>query len=154
LSKEKQEYLIKSIQSLQEGNTRQLFSQFKSMNNNKISVIPALINSHNNQVAKTDNEKAELLYVEDEIDSVIEMKRDYEMSEYPSVFERHQGRITGEELIEAMRHISSYKAQGPDIIHNQMIKNGGQSMIDSLVLLFDWSYSIGYMPKPWKMANI
>ncbi|ETO00009.1 hypothetical protein RFI_37450, partial [Reticulomyxa filosa] len=37
LRQEKQEYLVNSIQSLQEGNTRQLFSQFKSMNNNKIS---------------------------------------------------------------------------------------------------------------------
>ncbi|ETO02340.1 integrase [Reticulomyxa filosa] len=37
LQQEKQEYLVKSIQSLQEGNTRQLFSQFKSMNNNKIN---------------------------------------------------------------------------------------------------------------------
>ncbi|ETN97385.1 hypothetical protein RFI_40145 [Reticulomyxa filosa] len=32
LRHEKQEYLVKSVQSLQEGNNRQLFSQFKSVN--------------------------------------------------------------------------------------------------------------------------
>ncbi|ETO36675.1 hypothetical protein RFI_00387 [Reticulomyxa filosa] len=83
------------------------------------------------------------------------MKKEPEMSEYSGVFEWHQGRIAEEEdVIEAMRYISSHKAQGSDNIHNQMVKNGGQSMIDSLVMLFDWSYSIGYMPKSWKTANI
>ncbi|ETO00932.1 hypothetical protein RFI_36508 [Reticulomyxa filosa] len=70
------------------------------------------------------------------IASAIDMKRESEMSEYTGVFEMHQGEITEEEVIEATRHISSHKTQGPDNIHNQMIKNGGQSMIDSLVLFF------------------
>ncbi|ETO01920.1 hypothetical protein RFI_35519 [Reticulomyxa filosa] len=39
LKQEKQEFMIKSIGSLQEGNTKQLFSQFRSMNSNKITVI-------------------------------------------------------------------------------------------------------------------
>ncbi|ETO15680.1 hypothetical protein RFI_21683, partial [Reticulomyxa filosa] len=76
------------------------------MNNNKIS---ALVDSHNNQVAKTDSEKAELLIILKKW-----MKRETEMSEYPGVFEMRQGEITEEEMIEAMRHISSHKAQGPD----------------------------------------
>ncbi|ETN97632.1 hypothetical protein RFI_39897 [Reticulomyxa filosa] len=38
-----------------------------------------------------------------------------------------------------IKWISQKKAQGPDNIHNQMIKNGGQSLIDSLVVLFNWS---------------
>ncbi|ETN97886.1 hypothetical protein RFI_39640, partial [Reticulomyxa filosa] len=58
--------------------------------------------------------------------------------------EYHQREITEEEVIETLRHISMNKAQGPDNIHNQMIKNGGQAMIDSLVLLFDWSFRIRY----------
>jgi ERCC4-type nuclease len=43
LRQEKQEYMVKSIQSLQDGNSRQLFSQFRSMNSNKLTVIPAII---------------------------------------------------------------------------------------------------------------
>ncbi|ETO02062.1 hypothetical protein RFI_35374 [Reticulomyxa filosa] len=61
LRQEKQEYLIKSIQSLKEENTRKLFSQFKSMNSNKITVIPALVESTTGDIAKTDKEKAEML---------------------------------------------------------------------------------------------
>ncbi|ETO08798.1 hypothetical protein RFI_28589 [Reticulomyxa filosa] len=81
-----------------------LFSQFKSMNLNKISVIPALVESTTGNIAKTDKDKAEML-------SVIEMDRDEEMSCYPlCIF-----------------------YQGSDNIHNQMIKNGGQALIDSLV---------------------
>ena len=35
-----------------------------------------------------------------------------------------------------------------------MLKNGGQPLIDSLVMMFGWSYRIGYFPKSWKIANI
>ncbi|ETO02439.1 hypothetical protein RFI_34992, partial [Reticulomyxa filosa] len=59
LKQEKQEFMIKSIRSLQEGNTKQLFSQFRSMNSNKRE-------------------------------------------------------ITEEEVIEALKHISMNKAQGPN----------------------------------------
>ncbi|ETO08846.1 hypothetical protein RFI_28541 [Reticulomyxa filosa] len=173
---EKQEYLVRSIQSLQEGNSRQLFSQFRSMNSNKIGVIPALFCPTTNYAAKTDNEKAELLIswfaqppqppnfsddtkehyqsVEDEIVSAVEMKRESEINNCDEFLEPHQETITEVEIIEALRHISAYKAQGPDSIHNQMLKNGGQSMIDSMSLLFDWSFKIGYVPKLWKRANI
>ncbi|ETO36227.1 hypothetical protein RFI_00835 [Reticulomyxa filosa] len=41
-------------------------------------------------------------------------------------------KVTKEEVIESMRHLSPYKAQGPDNIHNQILKNGGNAMIDSL----------------------
>ena len=50
--------------------------------------------------------------VEDVIASVVEINRKTEMSECPDLFEIHQGQITEEEVIEALRHISAYKAQG------------------------------------------
>ncbi|ETO08416.1 hypothetical protein RFI_28971 [Reticulomyxa filosa] len=59
--------------------------------------------------------------------------------------------ITKEEVIESLRHLSPYKAQSPDNIHNQMLKNSGNVMIDSLVFLF---FRMGYMPIEWKKANI
>ncbi|ETO05642.1 hypothetical protein RFI_31754, partial [Reticulomyxa filosa] len=53
LRQEKQEYLIKSIESSKEENTRKLFSQFKSMNSNKVSIISTLELAIR-QIAKTD----------------------------------------------------------------------------------------------------
>ncbi|ETN97791.1 hypothetical protein RFI_39735, partial [Reticulomyxa filosa] len=62
--------------------------------------------------------------------------------------------VNTKRMIEAMRHLSPYKAQGPDNIHNQMLKNGGNAMIESLVFLFGWSFRMGYMSIAWKKANI
>ncbi|ETO08130.1 hypothetical protein RFI_29259 [Reticulomyxa filosa] len=111
----------------------------------QISIIPALLES-TGKIAKTDKEKAEMLVswfsqppqppsyseetkehyqlVEDEITALIDMNKDEEMSCYP-LWDEYQMDITEEEIIEALRYISSHKAQGPDNIHNQMIKNGG-----------------------------
>ncbi|ETN98322.1 hypothetical protein RFI_39188, partial [Reticulomyxa filosa] len=40
---------------------KDLFTQFKALNNNKICIIPALVNKETNSVAKSDAEKAYLL---------------------------------------------------------------------------------------------
>ncbi|ETO36726.1 hypothetical protein RFI_00336, partial [Reticulomyxa filosa] len=58
------------------------------------------------------------------------------------------------ELDDNYVHLISIKAQGSDNIHNQMLKNGGNAMIDSLLFLFGWSFRIGYMPITWKKAII
>ena len=65
---EKHKYLTKSIQSLGDGNIRQLFTQFRSMNTNKISIIPTLVQNENkkddnqpNTIYQNDQEKDELL---------------------------------------------------------------------------------------------
>ena len=58
---EKHEHMVKSINSLHEGNTRSLFTQFKSFNSNKIRIIPALVNKETNGIAHSDIEKANLL---------------------------------------------------------------------------------------------
>ncbi|ETO35852.1 hypothetical protein RFI_01210, partial [Reticulomyxa filosa] len=61
----------------------------------------------------------------------------------------HQSDITKEEVIDAMKHLSPYKAQGPDNIHNQMLKNGGNAIIGSLIFLFGWD-----MPIAWKRQTL
>ena len=58
---EKHEHMVKSINSLHDGNIRSLFTQFKALNTNKISIIPALVNKETNSIAQTDLEKAALL---------------------------------------------------------------------------------------------
>ena len=71
------------------------------------------------------------------------------MKRLPELDKAEQGAITEVEIIEALKHTSPYKVQGPDSIHNQMLKYGGQPLIDSLslVILFDWSFKIGHFPK-------
>ncbi|ETO09288.1 hypothetical protein RFI_28099 [Reticulomyxa filosa] len=56
-------------------------------------------------------------------------------------FDINHSDITREEVIEALRHLSPCKAQGPDNINDQMLKNGGNAMIDSLA-------NIVHIPKP------
>ena len=82
------------------------------------------------------------------------MSKSKELIGTSEINDLHQLPITEEEIIEALRHISQYKAQGCDNIHNSMVKNGGNTLIQSLLFLFDWSFQIGYMPKIWKCANI
>ncbi|ETO07359.1 hypothetical protein RFI_30033, partial [Reticulomyxa filosa] len=57
----KHQHMVKSIDSLHEGNTRNLFTQFKALNTNKICIIPALVNKEMNSVARSDADKAYLL---------------------------------------------------------------------------------------------
>ncbi|ETO27499.1 hypothetical protein RFI_09633, partial [Reticulomyxa filosa] len=58
---EKHQHMIKSIDSLHEGNTGNLFTQFKALKNNKICIIPALVDKEMNSVARSDADKAYLL---------------------------------------------------------------------------------------------
>ncbi|ETO00445.1 hypothetical protein RFI_36999, partial [Reticulomyxa filosa] len=91
------------FESLKEENTRKLFSQFKSMNSNKVSIIQQL-----DRLQRQIKKKQNCWYREDKITSVIEMNR--EMN-YPLWNEYHQMGITEEEIIEALRYIS----QGPHL---------------------------------------
>ena len=50
--------------------------------------------------------------------------------------------------------VGTYKAMGPDSIHNRFIKLGCVKMIECLTRIFNYSYSLGYVPKSWKLANI
>ncbi|ETO23580.1 hypothetical protein RFI_13599 [Reticulomyxa filosa] len=63
-------------------------------------------------------------YVKDKICSVVQMSKEAELSEY------YFDEIT-EEVTEAIRHLSAYKSQSNDNIHNLMLKNSGQSMENS-----------------------
>ncbi|ETN99281.1 hypothetical protein RFI_38200 [Reticulomyxa filosa] len=80
LRQEKQEYLIKSIESLKEIVFSIQVNEFEqSFNNSYIST---------GQIAKTEKEHYQT--VEDEITSVIEMNRDEAMNYYPLWNEYHQ----------------------------------------------------------------
>ncbi|ETO36483.1 hypothetical protein RFI_00575 [Reticulomyxa filosa] len=47
----KHQHMVKSIDSLHEGNTRNLFTQFKALITNKVCIIPASVNKETNSVA-------------------------------------------------------------------------------------------------------
>ncbi|ETO01796.1 hypothetical protein RFI_35642 [Reticulomyxa filosa] len=61
LQLEKYQHMVNSINALHEGNTKNLFTQFKALNTNKICIIPALVNKETNSVARADTDKACLL---------------------------------------------------------------------------------------------
>ena len=46
------------------------------------------------------------------------------------------------------------KAHGPDLIHNQMIKKGGPTLITHLLTLFNKCLANGTFPNIWNYANI
>ncbi|ETO00161.1 hypothetical protein RFI_37298, partial [Reticulomyxa filosa] len=93
--------------------------------------------------------------IENEVEYVIAKSRDEEMKHGSvNLCDEYQSEITEEEVIDALRHISCYIAQGPDNIHNLMLKNSGDSLIQSIVFMFGWSFQMGYMQLFWKRANI
>ncbi|ETO01438.1 hypothetical protein RFI_36002, partial [Reticulomyxa filosa] len=49
---EKHQHMVNSINSLHEGNTKNLFTQFKILNTNKICIIP-LVNKETNSMTKS-----------------------------------------------------------------------------------------------------
>ena len=46
------------------------------------------------------------------------------------------------------------EAYGPDLIHNQMIMNGGPTLWNQLPILFNKCLKQGILPKIWNYANI
>ena len=50
--------------------------------------------------------------------------------------------------------VNSNKAQGPDGIHGQILKNCAISIAYPLSLIFKTSYNTGAIPKDWKHANV
>ncbi|ETN97989.1 hypothetical protein RFI_39533 [Reticulomyxa filosa] len=108
----------------------EIYSQFKTLNTNKICIIPALVNKKTNSVARSDADKAYLLaktfaeppkdvdekhyeMIEEDIKFKVAISKPLELDESCIwSFDIHQGDITKEEVIEALRHLSPYKAQG------------------------------------------
>ncbi|ETN97504.1 hypothetical protein RFI_40025, partial [Reticulomyxa filosa] len=72
--------------------------------------------------------------VEEDIRFKVAISKPLKLDEsYMWSFDIHQSDIIKEEVVDALRHLSPYKAQGPDNIR-------GNAMIDSLVFLFGWSF--------------
>ncbi len=164
---EKHEYMKRFVEEITDEDTRLLFSKYRSVSQNKLCVIPTLIRG--DETAHNDSEKAEMLathYAQPPVaaDACDEKKEFVEgfLAEHalPNKFEECEGNreensaIRREEVVEAIRHTASFKAHGPDEIHNLFLKNGGNTLIDSLVFLFNWSLRLGYMPSCWKRWNI
>ncbi|ETO25212.1 hypothetical protein RFI_11921 [Reticulomyxa filosa] len=119
-------------------NTRNLFTQFKALNTNKICIIPALVNKETNSVAKSDLVKHILTktsaehyqhpkdvdekhceMIEDDIRFKVAISKPLELiDDFIGGSDINQSDITKEEAIDAMRHLSPYKTQGPDNVHD------------------------------------
>ena len=58
------------------------------------------------------------------------------------------------ELTNCIHNLDKDKAYGPDLIHNQMIINGGPTLWSKLLVLFNKCLSDGTFPTIWNFANI
>ena len=59
-----------------------------------------------------------------------------------------------EEIIDALKKVKSGKAAGMDGIVVEMLKNGGISIIDRLLRIFNKCMESGVVPEDWKVACI
>ena len=84
----------------------------------------------------------------------ISKQNDWDLSPQEQQLQLLNRPITCEEVIAARIHVGGTKAAGPDNIHNKLLKQGDEYFNQSLKILFNWSYKIGYMPKQWKLCNI
>ncbi|ETO36750.1 hypothetical protein RFI_00312 [Reticulomyxa filosa] len=124
--------------------------QHMALNINKICIIPALVNKETNSVARSDADKAYLLaktFAEPSQPPKDMDEKHYEIVKKDIRFKvaiSKPLKLDENDVIESLRYLPPYKAQDPDNIHNQMLKNGNV-MIDSLVFLFA---NIVPIPKP------
>ncbi len=166
----KREYFQKFSNSINSSNLKQLFREFRSLAPNPINSVEVLTNKDGDIIARSEKEKADELNqfcanlgkhpdlppntrftrkIEEEI-SELRNKKPREL-EYASLdTENINCQIKTHEIRRSITELNAYKAMGPDKIHNLMLKNGGEQLLRSLVILFNWSFSIGYFPIRWK----
>ncbi len=72
-----------------------------------------------------------------------------------SFMDRHPAMtITLEQIIAEAAKLPNNKASGPDGLRYEMIKNGSRRLFQILLVLFQTSFDLGYVPKLWKVAKI
>ena len=59
-----------------------------------------------------------------------------------------------DEICKLLREINPNKAQGPDGIHGQLLKNCAATICFPLCKLFKMSYNSSQIPNDWKLANV
>ena len=78
-------------------------------------------------------------------------QREKERSDPASIFTEQ---LTTEELDFALKSLKGKKSPGPDKIHNEMLKNLGQTGKKVLLHLINCTWAGGTLPKSWKNAYI
>ena len=53
-----------------------------------------------------------------------------------------------------IQELKKDEAYGPDLIHNQMLINGGPALYSQLLKLFNRCLHTGTFPKLWNFANV
>ena len=68
----------------------------------------------------------------------------------------HQFRINFDvdQIASLLKNLDPNKAQGPDGIHGNILKNCYSSLSKPLAILFQLSYNTGTIPNEWKQANV
>ncbi len=62
--------------------------------------------------------------------------------------------ITIEQIMREAAKLPNHKASGPDGLRYEMIKNGSRRLFQLLLIIFQASIDLGYVPKLWKVAQV
>ena len=62
--------------------------------------------------------------------------------------------VTDAEVSEAIKYIKNGKAAGPDLIRNEMIKYGHNSLAKPITKMFNLVLNSGYYPDNWSIGRI
>ena len=68
--------------------------------------------------------------------------------------DEHRQKLKTDEIEEIIKNLEKEKAAGPDEINNEMIKEGGKSMKNSIIRMMKIIYEKEELPKEWNKAYI
>lgn len=158
----------KLVESMSKEQIRRLYSKFNRYRSQPIVCFPELKHSYNpTRIGKTDQEKSDILVEtfahppENEHESkshgervegsLSRCRKDKDLH-FNTMFFNNP--ITRNEITNVTKELDSFKAMGPDMIHNAFLKRGGDSLHRAMQVLFNLCFQCGYFPKAWKLQQI
>ena len=78
-------------------------------------------------------------------------EEEFKLDKTPGIFSEE---LTNGELDKALKMLKMRKAPGPVKVHNEMLKNLGETAKTALLILFNKTWKSGVVPKAWKLATI
>jgi hypothetical protein len=88
------------------------------------------------------------------VNSYVNVMRDAYARGYVSHHDTLDTPFTPSEIKHAAKKLRCNTATGPDDMHAQFIKHGGEQLHKALSVLFQYSWEYGVVPAQWRAANV